>query len=127
MVYKFFDKKTERNEIMKKMELAEELQIIFADLANIPLLSKFNKGICFLLCVINIFSKYAWVISLKDKRDITITKAFQKMLNESNCKPNNIWVDKDSEFYNISMKSWLEKMQHITKKYLLLLKYLLEF
>ena len=111
MVYKFFDKKTERNEIMKKMELAEELQIIFADLANIPLLSKFNKGICFLLCVIDIFSKYTWVISLKDKRDITITKAFQKMLNESNCKPNNIWVDKDSEFYNISMKSSLEKMQ----------------
>ena len=48
------------------------------------LLSKFNKGICFLLCVIDIYSKYAWVIPLKDKKFITITNAFQKILNESN-------------------------------------------
>ena len=73
------------------------------------LISKFNKGIRFLLCVIDIFSKYAWVTPLKDKKCITITNAFQKMLDESNPKPNNIRVDKGSEFYNRSMKSWLEK------------------
>ena len=56
-----------------------------------------------------IFSKYAWVIPLKDKKGITITNAFQKILKESNRKPNKIWVDKGSEFYNRSMKSWLEK------------------
>ena len=50
-----------------------------------------------------------WVIALKDKKGITITNAFQKILDESNCKPNKIWVDKSSEFYNRSMKSWLEK------------------
>ena len=80
-----------------------------ADLADMQLMSKFNKGIRFLLCVIDIFSKYAWVIPLKDKKDIAITNAFQKMFKESNCKPNKIWVDKDSEFYNRSLKSWLEK------------------
>ena len=51
-----------------------------ADLADMPLISKFNKGIRFLLYVIDIFSKYAWVIPLKDKRCITITNAFQKIL-----------------------------------------------
>ena len=50
--------------------------------------SKFNKGIHFLLCVIDIFSKYAWVVSLKEKIGITITKAFQKILDDSNSKPN---------------------------------------
>ena len=62
-----------------------------------------------MLCVINIYSKYAWVNPLKDKKGITITNAFQKVLKESNRKPNKIWVDQGNEFYNSSMKSWLEK------------------
>ena len=74
------------------------------------LLSKFNKGICFLLCAIDIYSKYAWVIPLKDKKFITITNAFQKILKEPTGKPKEIWVTKRSENYNRSMKSWLEKM-----------------
>ena len=69
------------------------------------LISKFNKGFRFLLCVIDIYSKYAWVIPLKDKKEITITTAFQKILDESNDKPNKIQVNKGSEFYNRSMKS----------------------
>ena len=64
------------------------------------LINKFNEGIRFLLCVIDIFSEYAWVILLKDKRGITITNAFKKILDESNRKPNKTWVDKVSEFYN---------------------------
>ena len=58
-----------------------------------------------LLYVIDINSKL-WIIPLKDKKEITITKAFQKNLKESNRKPNRTWVDKGSEFYNRSMKSW---------------------
>ena len=54
----------------------------------------------------NIDSKYAWVIPLKDKKENTIINAFQKILDESNSKLYNIWVDKSSEFYNRSMKSW---------------------
>ena len=76
------------------------------------LIKKFNKGFRFLLCVIDICTKYAWVIPLKDKNQIAIVKAFQKILDESNRKPNKIWVDKHSEFYNRSMKSWLEKKCH---------------
>ena len=49
-----------------------------ADLADMQLISKFNKGIRFLLYVIDIFNKYAWVIPLKDKKGITITNAFKK-------------------------------------------------
>ena len=55
-----------------------------ANLADMELISKFNKGFRFLLCVIDIYRKYAWVISLKDKKGITITNAFQKILKESN-------------------------------------------
>ena len=68
------------------------------DLADMQLLSKFNKGFRFLLCVIDIFSKYAWVIPLKDKKGLSIVNAFQKILKESDRKSNKIWVDKGSEF-----------------------------
>ena len=64
------------------------------------LLSKFNIGIHFLLCFIDTYSKYAWVISLKDTKGTTIINAFQKILDESVRKPNKIWGDKNSEFYN---------------------------
>ena len=72
------------------------------------LISKFNKGFTFLLYVIDIFSKYAWVVPLKDKKNVTITNAFQKYLKESDRKPNKIWVDKGSEFYNNSFLKWLK-------------------
>ena len=70
-------------------------------------LSRYNKGIRFLLCVIDIFSKYAWVVPLKDKKGVSIVTAFQNTLKQSNRKPNKIWVDKGSEFYNASFKKWL--------------------
>ena len=120
-VCKFHDKKTSggtvRNGIMFKKELAKELHkpvirkfekrkvqssfiynIQVKDLADMQLLCKFDKEIRCLLRVIDIFSKYAWVIPMKDKKGITIANAFQKILDESNCKPNKIWVDKGSEF-----------------------------
>ena len=78
-----------------------------ADLADIQPISKFNQGFNVSLCVIDIYIKYAWVIPLKDKKGITISNAFQKILSGSDQKPNKIWIDKDSEFYNRSMKSWL--------------------
>ena len=68
------------------------------------LISKCNKGFRLLLCVIDIYNKYAWVIPLKDKKEIIITNAFQNILDESNRKPNKIWLGKGSEFYNRSMK-----------------------
>ena len=79
-----------------------------ADLADMQLLSRCNKGIRFLLCVIDIFSKYAWVVPLKDKKGVSIVTAFQSILKQSNRKPNKIWVDKGSEFYNASFKKWLQ-------------------
>ena len=98
-----------------------------ANPADMQLKSKLNKGVCFLLCVIDIYSKYACVILLKDKNYIKITNAFQKILDKSNRKPNKIWVDKGSKFYNRSLRLWLEKsnmkcIQHIMKENLLLRK-----
>ena len=79
------------------------------DLADMQLISKLNKEFRFSLCVIDIFSKYSWVIILKDKKGFTITNAVESFLKESNRKPNKICVDKGSKFYNRSMKLWLEK------------------
>ena len=73
------------------------------------LISKFNKGFRFLLCVIDIYSKYAWAVPLKDKKDVSIVNTFQSIFKKSNRKPNKTWVNKGSECYNRSMKSWLEK------------------
>ena len=128
--YKFFYKNTSgsgiKNDNILNKELAKELHkavirkfkkrkvhspfidnIWSADLSNMQLISKFDKGIFFLLCVIHIFSKCAWVIPLKDKKCIIITNAFQKILDESNHKPRKIWVDKCSKFYNRSIKWFL--------------------
>ena len=104
-----------KNEIISNKELAEELHkpiirkckkrkvhspfidnIWGADLADMQLISKF-------VCVIDFYSKYAWVIPLKDKKGITITNVFQILLDESNRKPNKKYVDKGSEFYNRSI------------------------
>ena len=69
------------------------------------LLSKYNKGTGFLLCVIDIFSKYVWVVPLKDKKGVSIVTAFQNILKQSNRKPNKIWVDKGSEFIMLPLKN----------------------
>ena len=76
------------------------------DLVDMQLIKKFTKGFRFLLCIIDIFSEYAWVVPLKDKKGISIVNAFQKILKESERKPNKIWADKGSEFYNNSFKKW---------------------
>ena len=127
MVYKFFDRKSAGsgvNMLANNEKLAEELHkriirkfkkitvysafkdnIWGADLADMQLISKINKGFRFLLCVFDIFSKYAWLVPLKDKKGSTIVNTFQKVLNKSRRKPNKIWIDKGSEIYNSSFKN----------------------
>ena len=132
VVYKFFDKKSRGSGVVntkltpQNQQLAEEIHkpiirkfekrkvhaafkdnIWGADLVDMQLLSRYYKGIRFLLCVIDIFSKYAWVVPLKAKKGVSIATAFQCVLKQSNRKPNKIWVDKGSEFYNASFKKLL--------------------
>ena len=78
--------------------------ILGADLADMQLISRINKGTRFLLFVIGIFSNYALVVLVKEKKDRTIVNAFQKILDNSMRKPNEIWLGKGSEFYNSSFK-----------------------
>ena len=77
-----------------------------ADLVDTRLLSK-KKGIKYLLCAIDLFRKYAFVVLLKDKKGISIINAFNKIIKQSNRKPNKIWVDQGGEFYNHVFKKWL--------------------
>ena len=133
MVYKFFDKKS-RGSGFKKLKntarnssiLADELHkpiirkfdkrkvysqfkdnIWGVDLADMQSLSRKNKGIKYLLCAIDLYSKYAFVIPLKDKKGISIVNAFNKIIKQSNRKPNKIWVDQGGEFYNNVFEKWL--------------------
>ena len=71
-------------------------------------LSKYNKGFKYLLCVIDLVSKYAWVIPIKDKKGTSIVNAFKKIISEGQKKPKKIWVDQGSEFYNQSFKDFLK-------------------
>ena len=133
MVYKFFDKKSMGSGTAKcssfersSLKLADELHkpvirkfnkrkvssqfkdnIWGVDLADMQSLSKKNKGIKYLLCAIVLFSKYAFVVPLKDKKGTSITNAFNKIIKQSNRKPNKIWVDQGGEFYNHVFKIWL--------------------
>ena len=128
MVYPFFDKKSMGSGIARSnsLILADELHkpvikkfnkrkvysqfknnIWGVDLADMQSLSRKNKGIKYLLCVIDLFSKYAFVVPLKDKKGISIVNAFNKIIKQSNRKPNKIWVDQGSEFYNRVFKKWL--------------------
>ena len=70
-------------------------------------LSRKIKGIKYLLCAIDLYSKYAFVIPLKDKKGISIVNAFNKITKQSNRRPNKIWVDRGGEFYNNVFKKWL--------------------
>ena len=134
MVYKFFDKKsTSGPSSLERMAsgtasssiLADELHkpiikkfnkrkvysqfkdnIWGVDLADMQSLSRKNKGIKYLLCAIDLYSKYAFVIPLKDKKGISIVNAFDKIIKQSNRKPNKIWVDQGGEFYNNVFKIW---------------------
>ena len=128
MVYKFFDKKSSGSGITNKSnyQLANELHkpiikkfkkrkvyssfkdnIWGVDLADMQSLSRCNKGFKYLVCAIDLFSKYAWVIPIKDKKGTSIVNAFQKLISKVR-KPNKIWVDQACEFYNQSFKDFLK-------------------
>ena len=70
-------------------------------------LGKYNKGIKYLLCSIDLFSKHAWVVSLKDKREISVVNAFQKIISKGR-KTNIMWVDQGGEFYNKLFQRFLK-------------------
>ena len=72
------------------------------------LIGKYNKGIRYLLSAIDLFSKYTWVVPLKDKKGTAIVNAFQSILDNSKRKPNKVWTDHGGEFYNNVFKRWLK-------------------
>ena len=123
MVYKFFDKKSLgsgintiksgssilvdelHQPIIKKFEKRKVYSqfkdnIWGVDLADMQSLSRKTKVIKYLLCVIDLYSKYAFVIPLKDKKGASILNAFDKIIKQYNRKPSKIWVDQGGEFYN---------------------------
>ena len=136
MVYKFFDKKSSGSgadsepnyqpanelhiQIIRKFKRRKVYssfrdEIWGADLADMQSLSNYNKGIKLLLCAIDLFSKYAWVVPLKDKRGISIANTFQKIISKGGQaeskgqrKLNKIWVDQGDEFYNKLFKRFLK-------------------
>ena len=127
MVYKFFGKKSSGGSVNESnYEFADEHHKLIIrkfkkkkvysffrdniwgfDLADMQSLSKYNNGIKYLLCEIHLFSKYAWVIPLKNQKGTSSVNAFQKIISQGR-KPNKILVDQDSEFGNNSFKDFLK-------------------
>ena len=94
--------------IKRKVYSQFEDNIWGVDLADMQSLSRKNKGIKYILCAIDLYSKYAFVIPLKHKKGISIVNAFDKIIEQSNRrKANKIWVDQGGEFYNNVFKKWL--------------------
>ena len=127
MVYKFFDKKSTGNGIksMSNKKIADELQqpiiskfkrrrvyssfkdnIWAVDLADMQLISKYNRGIRFLLWEIDLFIKYAWIVPERSKKELLLLMSVSDKLKR---KPNKIWIDQDSESYNNSFKNLLKE------------------
>ena len=94
---------------LKKEKFIHILETIFERcwFSWLQSLSKYNKGIKYLLCAVDLFSKYVWVVPIKDKKGTSIASAFQKIISGGR-KPNKIWVDQGSEFYNNSFKDFLK-------------------
>ena len=70
--------------------------------------SKWNKGYRYLLMVLDVFSKYGWIVPLKDKKGETVAEAFKKIFKEGR-KPQYLWTDKGKEYYNKHVKELLDK------------------
>ena len=79
-----------------------------ADLVDLQKFSKWNRGYKYLMMVIDVFSKYGWIVPLKDKKGESVMNAFKTIFNKSR-KPQYLWVDKGKEFYNKHLKDLLEK------------------
>ena len=83
-------------------------EIWAADLVEMQKFSKWNKGIKYLLMVIDVFSKYGWIEPLKDKKTETVALAFEEIF-KSGRKPKMLWTDKGSEFVSKHFKDFLKK------------------
>ena len=84
-------------------------EIWAADLVEMQTYSKWNKGIKYLLMVIDVFSKYGWIVPLKDKKTESVSTAFDLIFKKSKHQPEKLWTDKGSEFISKHFKVFLKK------------------
>ena len=80
-----------------------------ADLIEMQKYSKWNKGAKYLLTVIDVFSKYGWIVALKDKKTESVSLAFDRIFKKSKRKPEKLLTDKGSEFISKHFKEFLKK------------------
>ena len=96
-----------KRKFKKRQVLVSGIDKIWAaDLADMTALNKDNEGINFLLLVIDIFSKYGWIVPLKNKKGETVANALKTIFKER--KPEKLWTDKGREFYNKDVKDLVE-------------------
>ena len=90
-----------------------------ADLVEVQPLAKYNRGIRYLLTVLDVLSKYAWVQPLKDKTGVALVHAFEKILKGRRRHPNRLQTDRGKEFYNRTFQRWLDEqgIQHFSTEW----------
>ena len=97
-----------RKKFPKRQVQASEVDDIWGcDLVEMQEWSRLNKGYRYMLNVIDVVSKYAWSIPLKDKTALTVLKGLKEIIEASDRKPKHIWLDKGKEFYNKHFDEWL--------------------
>ena len=101
-------KPIKRNFTRRRVVVNHIDEIWCSDLVEMQQFSKWNKGYRYLLMVLDVFSKYGWIVPLKDKKGETVTEAFKTILKEGR-KPQYLWVDKGKEFHNKQVKELLDK------------------
>jgi hypothetical protein len=79
-----------------------------ADIVDFSDYEQFNYGYKYILCVIDVFSKFAWCVPLQDKSSQTVLKAFKEIIRTSKRKPEHLWVDEGTEFYNKLFEAFLK-------------------
>ena len=80
-----------------------------ADLVEMQKYSKWNKGVKYLLMIIDVFSKYGWILPLKDKKTESVSLAFDEIFKNSKRKPEKLWTYKGSEFTGKHFKDFLKR------------------
>lgn len=104
------NQETIRRDFTRRRVIIDGIDEIWAsDLVEMQKFTKWNKGYCYLLMVIDVFSKYGWIVPLKDKRGETIAQAFEKMFESTEGRrvPKYLWTGNGKECYNKGLKELL--------------------
>ena len=102
--------KSKQNRFSRRRIFSPNVNSIWTmDLLDIHQFARHNKNYRFILVVLDIFSRFAWARPLKNKSGVSVAKAFEDIISESDKKPHKVWSDRGTEFYNAAVARLFER------------------